>query len=882
MTAGTAALQKDLSSFKSASQSAAASTDARVHELETTVARLTEELALLQRKQSAAATATAASVDTLSTNLSFTARDVAERGLIMAALGDRLMNEVSQQRVEVQASHARVTEVERKVAAWEFSTAVAARVAGFGINGASAPTASANSKALVPASTTNNNNPLSNQSAIHARKPQGGRFVTRDSVQARPPGTAVFEAAGHELAERQAQQQQAAAALVHHQQHQQPPGHPLSGVIEQHRLEKAAANGDQQAQAQLDAVAADVEAEQSAAGTDEGGWSATDNGSNQTASSSRPSTGALVPIGDSTAASTAAPLSPRAPAAARAFAPLTKLGGVAHVGSGPLPGPPGPQASSSVLPLEPTHFHRYMADYTTRNLQRDLLEIAETYQSTIRHEVDGLRAQLLQLRRQHSEETAKQAAALATAAALASSRETDLRRSVAVLESMLKDRLGELMTRMARVEGQSREVNDNALARAAQLELKYQERNEEIRGALHSLEAQIGAQAPHVKLAPSASLRQGLERDVRVLATQIEHLASAHNERAQALAHDVSRLRTGADDTRRELSTQIQSVHSQMKSLFGDLCSLIDGGSGGGPRSTLHGMLPLLTPPCPGLPSGSGGNVSPAAAAKSIDPKARFLAPSRAMEGSAERRSLSNSAASDRRRAYKSSPRITSDAESEGDEADHGPTSSRGGGHGRESSGDEEKQCGVILSRGFTQPQRLRTTPAVLARSGPSTPTSGRRLLFPEAPTTAPPGNAGGSSNSVGASTGMYLQPQRPSTQQSSRAGASSSDAAFAAAVHASAAGDQSALGLAAQRKDLAARPPSSPHQRAVEHANAAQDASLLRNGAAVAATTGRPRSEVGARVSSSSPPRARHSSAFAVTMPLDGAAAASDGPMLT
>jgi hypothetical protein len=442
---------------------------------------------------------------------------------------------------------------------------------------------------------------------------------------------------------------------------------------------------------------------------------------------------------------------------------------------------------------------------------------------------------------------------------------------------MLKDRLGELMTRMARVEGQSREVNDNALARAAQLELKYQERNEEIRGALHSLEAQIGAQAPHVKLAPSASLRQGLERDVRVLATQIEHLASAHNERAQALAHDVSRLRTGADDTRRELSTQIQSVHAQMKSLFGDLCSLIDGGSGGGPRSTLHAMLPLLTPPCPGLPSGSGGGgTSPSAAAKSIDPKARFLAPSRAVEGAAERRSLSSSAASDRRRAYKTSTRIISDGtESEGDEADLAPTSSRG--DGREHSGDEEKQSGMILSRGFTQPQRLRATPAVLARSGPSTPTSGRRLLFPEAPTTAPPGNAGGSSTSVG---GPHLQPQRPSTQQSSRAGASSSDAAFAAAVHASAASDQSALGLAAQRKDLAARPPSSPHQRAVEHANATQDASLSRHAATAAA--GRPRSEAGVRVSSTSPPRARHSSAFAVTMPLDGAAAAGDGPMLT
>lgn len=30
---------------------------------------------------------------------------------------------------------------------------------------------------------------------------------------------------------------------------------------------------------------------------------------------------------------------------------------------------------------------RFVADYTTRNLQKDLLEIAETYKSTIRNEV---------------------------------------------------------------------------------------------------------------------------------------------------------------------------------------------------------------------------------------------------------------------------------------------------------------------------------------------------------------------------------------------------------------------------------------------------------------------------------------------------------------
>lgn len=46
-------------------------------------------------------------------------------------------------------------------------------------------------------------------------------------------------------------------------------------------------------------------------------------------------------------------------------------------------------ALTAVLDSLPDRYskHRFMADYTTRNLQRDLLEIAETYKSTIRNEV---------------------------------------------------------------------------------------------------------------------------------------------------------------------------------------------------------------------------------------------------------------------------------------------------------------------------------------------------------------------------------------------------------------------------------------------------------------------------------------------------------------
>ncbi len=55
--------------------------------------------------------------------------------------------------------------------------------------------------------------------------------------------------------------------------------------------------------------------------------------------------------------------------------------------------------------MDPNQFHRCMTDYFTRNLQRDLLEIAETYQSTIRHEVDGLRGQIIQMRRKQADES---------------------------------------------------------------------------------------------------------------------------------------------------------------------------------------------------------------------------------------------------------------------------------------------------------------------------------------------------------------------------------------------------------------------------------------------------------------------------------------------
>lgn len=839
LTAGTAAMHKEMANIRSAQHADKEQYEARVHDLEATVARLTEEMAAVSRAQAHHFTATATSLESLAASQSTVHRDVQERGLIMAKLGDRLMEEMEAQRISNAEAAGRLLEVERRVHAFEYTTAVTNRVAQAAAPAFGSPAIAAAAAAHAGSAKPAPNNPLSSAASIAARKQQ--HFVTRDSVQSRPPGTAVFLAAG------------AAAAEIN--------AHPLASVIEQHRAEKAAANfANSQARlavgmetaaggavaataaAHMETRAADSSAtaiavEPAAASPEpaEGAWDTSDSGSNHVSfqsplflqissnpASAIPSPRAHTPRG--LVAQAQAPTPAPAPAPLpQSLTPLLqsntaspRLQPLTAVAPAPPPGAGGNDQGS-------LQFQRYMSDYTTRNLQRDLLEIAETYQSTIRNEVDGLRGQLLQLRRQHADEVAKHSAAIAAAASQSAAQQAEQSRLLSVFELFLKTRVGEVMERMARVEKRTAAVDAHSTTRAAQAELRYSQRNDEIRALLQSMHARMDEHFGGKLPATADSQRAGLEKDMRTLQLNLEQALKIQHDRNSALTHELAQLRREGDASTRALQAQVVGVHAQMKSLFADAFAALDGaGASGGGGSVAHALLPLLTPAHPG----AHGSTGPAGE------KGNFVMQPRSMVRTPRSRQS--------QRASKQGGGARAGSSGRGDAGSGLEEEAHGGGGGSGSGGvqrdsvrirgalalslddaadGEEKQAVAAGRTGYGTAGQVRLRPTAVSgltrghgSSAASTPGAEIRSFFPEAP-AAPSPRGAGSTTRVGS---------RPLTQQTGRAASAAGEAPPAVERERPAAIEHA---LATGRKDIAARPPSTQQQRAVHDANAQQDA---------------------------------------------------------
>ena len=87
----------------------------RVADLDATLTRQREELAQLQRAQRASETAARVCNEQLTAAVRFAQRDVRERGVIMSRFGDRVMEEVSEQRIRADMEQHRITQIESHV-----------------------------------------------------------------------------------------------------------------------------------------------------------------------------------------------------------------------------------------------------------------------------------------------------------------------------------------------------------------------------------------------------------------------------------------------------------------------------------------------------------------------------------------------------------------------------------------------------------------------------------------------------------------------------------------------------------------------------------------------------------------------------------------------
>ena len=802
MTAGTAALGKDLGAFKANTITHQSATDLRVHELETVVARLSTELASLKRQVESQADSTRQGFDSTDARISATAREMQDRGLMMSSLSDRLMDEVDVHRSRVEEMSARLKEMERRVFLWEYSSVLTNATA------QQQKAAEMIQTALVPSSAGGSGgvvtvvgpkaNALSHAASIAARKQQ--HFVTKDSVQPRPPGTAVFNAVA--TAQQQAQQAQ---------QHN---GHPLAQVIEQHRAEKA---GEMDVQTRMDkdlAEAAAASASSAAAAAPE-----STPASRPTTSSGRDATAPASLVVPSVLSSTAnspvqharsithvssyvsaapaqlvAAYSTHVPHVAAATAPPSPPPTAGAASAAPSAAPPGSPNSSA--------YQRYMADYTTRSLQRDLLEIAETYQATIRNEVDGLRSQLLQIRRQHSEDMAKLHAALASSANQLSVHQTEQKRSLSVLELFLRRQVSELVERMALVEKRAGQVDALGATRAAQMELKYSQRNEEVVKELRSLSSQLRSGGGD---AGDDSSRKGsgskallaLERDQRVLSSNFDALLLSTKDRSHALSSEMVRVREASEEGLRALRDQVLGLNQQMKSLFAEAFAGLTLPSG-------ERMLPLLAPATPGI----GAGTKEAQAQRFVMSPRKMNVVPRPSPPSASRPgevrphtgdAVPNDA--DPNHGTEDDPPRPRSQDSVQHRAAPGSAGSASvwsndGGYFQPSALPEEKQPASPSLAGQTargygttgQVRRRRTPVSALSRghgsSASSTPGAEiRRIAYPESNEPA------GRSNSRSPERGVVIE---------------------------------NVLSLG--RKGLATRPSTTQHQRAVQHANAAQD----------------------------------------------------------
>lgn len=474
------------------------------------------------------------------------------------------------------------------------------------------------SRPATAASTTgattiaDSSNPLSAQSVIQARK-RDTHFVTHDSIQSSPPGSAIFKDVAQGLVQSTQQLEEANT-------------HPLAQVIEEHKKELAL-SGDVK-----------VQVAQEVAGGDSTVVDGAVEKADDTAMTTHPLSGSNLQLNGSVASapSNNAPPSPPRTQPASVVRPSTTP---AAVVAAPHQVPSSQPANSQALQPHSNHPHaqswqqRYMADYTTRNLQRDLLEIAETYQSTIRNEVDGLRSQLLNLRRNQVEESQRTTSALESFHGTNVTHVTEVKRTLSNFDTLLHRKFDELFSRMSQVEIRHSEVASLGQARAAGIELKYQERNEEIRAALDSLEKRMhemmkGKIMTHNSSngRPSTSAGGGDmpsagNINLSLLQSHLDSSFKMVHDRLNSLTQDQSRHRERHVAEMGEMRRNLKEMHQQMKSLFMDAFVTLHQGSGGGGTNAMSNLFPKLTPASPG----AHGSAHPTAAKKSFVLQAKSL-----------------------------------------------------------------------------------------------------------------------------------------------------------------------------------------------------------------------------------------------------------------
>lgn len=182
------------------------------------------------------------------------------------------------------------------------------------------------------------------------------------------------------------------------------------------------------------------------------------------------------------------PSLPSAPSSSSQPAPLHDLPALPAASSQAL----SIMAPPAALALDQPTLHRYLADYTTRNLQRDLLEIAETYQSTIRNEVDGMRAQLVGMRRVQAEDRQMIQQQYNDLSSEVTHKISAFSHLLHTTSEQVGSAVAGLGDRVRTVEGQCGRTEQAAMARVRQVEEHYQDRNEEVRRWMQQLETGQG------------------------------------------------------------------------------------------------------------------------------------------------------------------------------------------------------------------------------------------------------------------------------------------------------------------------------------------------------------------------------------------------------
>ena len=655
MTVGTASLQRDFAAYRTAALAERAKDEARMAALEATVRAQSDQLALLTKRLSTAEASASVTSETLHSSITSVQADAAERGRLMARLGDRLVEEVEQVKISEGRIEGRMKELERRVKIFEissqggvFSPPMSARANSVStvqqsgnlltkppIQQTPSSAAEQHSQSTLPPSTPsdalNSLNPFSRAGHIASRK-MSALFVTHDSIQPSPPGTAVFLAAA-KTAERENQQDEAereeAQARLHEQEKNE---HPLADVIEEYSKFKVV---KEERERRGEPMLEQEPAVQLAKDKDKASRVHVSQPHNTASPSSDHSAGVWPDSASSVDGSQSMhspltirtshsrPYTPQANPSEGVQSPLVTYG---HDSLPPRSEARAPSATNYHVPVhlpaesvpspvegthDPAQFRRYLADYTTRNLQRDLLEIAETYQSTIRNEVDGLRGQLLAARRGHSEDMAKQVSSFDTFTKSLTAQQLETRRLFTAVELFVREKVSELIMRMNQVEKSSSQVDSLSLARCAQLESKYQQRNEEVLHALTSMQLRMD-DAGKDKL-PAEARTQPLEKDVMVLHINAEQSLRVQQEKNVMMQQEINYLKAALDKAQHGLTAQISSVHAQMKSLFADAFATVH-----------HSILPSLQP------NASGVHASSKAAGPAPE-RTRFLVQARPM-----------------------------------------------------------------------------------------------------------------------------------------------------------------------------------------------------------------------------------------------------------